>query len=146
MNALAKRWKRYRERDEKRNVGCSPLKGLLPFTKSLRPALPWASEFMKGRLFWLMLVLAGFLSFQMQLDLKAFGRTPLVKITSFSVSQVYPFEGSCCFSFLHGSPLLSFQFSSVAQSCLTLCDPMNHSTPALPVHHQLPEFTQTHVH
>ena len=38
------------------------------------------------------------------------------------------------------------QFSSVAQSCLTLCDPMNHSTPGLPVHHQLPEFTQTHVH
>ena len=38
------------------------------------------------------------------------------------------------------------QFSSVAQSCLTLCDPMNCSTPGLPVHHQLPEFTQTHVH
>ena len=37
------------------------------------------------------------------------------------------------------------QFSSVAQSCLTLCDPMNHSTPGLPVNHQLPEFTQTHV-
>ena len=36
------------------------------------------------------------------------------------------------------------QFSSVAQSCLTLC--MNHSTPELPVHHQLPESTQTHVH
>ena len=38
------------------------------------------------------------------------------------------------------------QFSSVAQSCLTLCDPMNCSKPGLPVHHQLPEFTQTHVH
>ena len=37
------------------------------------------------------------------------------------------------------------QFSSVAQSCLTLCDPVNRSTPGLPVHHQLPEFTQTHV-
>ena len=35
---------------------------------------------------------------------------------------------------------------SVAQSCATLCDPMNRSTPGLPVHHQLPEFTQTHVH
>ena len=35
------------------------------------------------------------------------------------------------------------QFSSVTQSCLTLCDPMNHSTPGLPVHHQLPEFTQS---
>ena len=38
------------------------------------------------------------------------------------------------------------QFSSVAQSCLTLCDPMDCSTPGLPVHHQLPEFAQTHVH
>ena len=37
-------------------------------------------------------------------------------------------------------------FSSVSQSCLTLCNPMNCSTPGLPVHHQLPEFTQTHVH
>ena len=40
----------------------------------------------------------------------------------------------------------SVQFSSAAQSCPTLCDPMNHSMPGLPVHHQLPEFTQTHVH
>ena len=38
------------------------------------------------------------------------------------------------------------QFSSVAQSCPTLCYPMNHSTPGLPVHHQLPEPTHTHVH
>ena len=38
------------------------------------------------------------------------------------------------------------QFSSVAQSCPTLRDPMNRSTPGLPVHHHLPEFTQTHVH
>src|SRR5574340_138584 len=38
------------------------------------------------------------------------------------------------------------QFSSVAQSCPTLCDPVNHSTPGFPVHHQLPESTQTHVH
>ena len=37
-------------------------------------------------------------------------------------------------------------FSSVTQSCPTLCDPMNHSTPGLPVHYQLPESTQTHVH
>ena len=40
----------------------------------------------------------------------------------------------------------SVQFSSVAQSCLTLCDAMNLSTPGLPVHHHLPEFTQSHVH
>ena len=41
---------------------------------------------------------------------------------------------------------LSVQFSSVVQLCPTLCDPMDCSTPGLPVHHQLPEFTQTHVH
>ena len=45
------------------------------------------------------------------------------------------------------SPLLSVtQFGSLAQSCPTLCDPMNHSTPGLPVHHHLLEFTQTHVY
>ena len=52
----------------------------------------------------------------------------------------YVFDSSVC-----GLDLIS-TFSSVAQSCLTLCDPMNRSTPGLPVHHQLPEFTQTHVH
>jgi len=41
---------------------------------------------------------------------------------------------------------LSVQFSSVTQSCPALCDPMGCSTPGLPVHHQLPEFTQAHVH
>ena len=41
---------------------------------------------------------------------------------------------------------VSVHFISVTQSCPTLCDPMNCSTPGLPVHHQLPEFTQTHVH
>ena len=44
------------------------------------------------------------------------------------------------------SPSAVIQFSSVTQSCPTLCDPMNHSTPGIPVHHQLPESTQTHVH
>ena len=42
--------------------------------------------------------------------------------------------------------LCPIQFSSVTQSCLTPCDPMNHSTPGLPVHHQLLKSTQTHVH
>ena len=58
-------------------------------------------------------------------------------ILSFSV---YIFDSSELFL------LNDIQFSSVAQSCLTLCDPMNHSTPGLPVHHQLPEFIQTHLH
>ena len=47
---------------------------------------------------------------------------------------------------LTAAPSHLIPFSSVTQSCPTLCDPMNHSTPGLPVHHQLPEFTQTHVH
>ena len=42
--------------------------------------------------------------------------------------------------------MVSDQVRSVTQSCPTLCDPMNRSTPGLPVHHQLPEFTKTHVH
>ena len=45
-----------------------------------------------------------------------------------------------------GQACFSAQFSSVAQSCPTLCDPTDRSTPGLPVHHQLPELTQTHVH
>ena len=49
-------------------------------------------------------------------------------------------------SFLQDFPPSSVQFSSVIQSCPTLCEPMNHSTSGLPVHHQLLEFTQTHVH
>ena len=53
---------------------------------------------------------------------------------------LYKYDGE---QFLHRCYL---QFSSVAQSCLTLCDPMNCSTPGLPVHHQLPECTQIHIH
>ena len=49
-------------------------------------------------------------------------------------------------STLKSDSLYSVQFSLVTQSCPTLCDPLNRSTPDLPVHHQLPEFTQTHVH
>ena len=53
------------------------------------------------------------------------------------------------FDYFHTIPSLnctSVQFSSVTQSCPTLCVPMDCSTPGLPVHHKLPEFTQTHVH
>ena len=52
---------------------------------------------------------------------------------------------SICFILFQTEQFL-FQFSSVTQLCLTLCDPMNHSMPGLPVHHQHPKFTQTHVH
>ena len=57
------------------------------------------------------------------------------------------FQKNIYFCFIdHTTALECVQFSSVAQSCLTLCDPMNHSMPGLPVHHQLLEFTQTHVY
>ena len=59
------------------------------------------------------------------------------------VTIVHP---ASALSFENDQWLSSVQFSSVAQSCPTLCDPTNCSTPGLPVHHQLPEFTQTHVH
>ena len=59
---------------------------------------------------------------------------PLVLLPGNHKFRIFYFEDS------------SGQFSSVAQSCPTLCDPMNLSTPGLPVHHQLPEFTQTHAH
>ena len=59
-------------------------------------------------------------------------------------------SSSSCVHFIFKGPCraksVSVQFSSVAQTCPTLCDPMNRSTPGLPVHHQLSEFTQTHVH
>ena len=57
----------------------------------------------------------------------------------------------CCLSYrviitIFLIPYICIQFSSVAQLCPTLCNPMNRSMPGLPVHQQLPEFTQTHVH
>ena len=51
----------------------------------------------------------------------------------------------CLFIYKILNKHLSVQFSSVPRSCPTLCDPVNCSTPGLPVHHQLLEFTQTHV-
>ena len=57
--------------------------------------------------------------------------------------QFNPYTGA--HHYLQSLPL-SVQFNSVTQSCPTFCNPMNCSTSGLPVHHQLPEFTQTHVH
>ena len=69
----------------------------------------------------------------------------LVSVHPSSILQLQRLSQRLC----HGTAckhLKIIQFSSVAQSCPTLCDPMNRSTPGLPVHHQLPEFTQTHIH
>ena len=62
----------------------------------------------------------------------------LLYLDSFIYHNVFKVHSCCQFS--------SVQFNSVAQSCPTLCNPKNCSTPGLPVHHQLPEFTQTHAH
>ena len=64
---------------------------------------------------------------------------------SFSISPSSEYSGLISFR-IDRFDLLDVQFSSVTQSCLTLCNPMNHSTPGLPIHHQLPESIQTHVH
>ena len=61
--------------------------------------------------------------------------TPYTKINSISINAL-----------IIDTKTRNLQIRSVAQSCPTLCDPMNRSTPGLPDHHQLPEFTQTHVH
>ena len=64
-------------------------------------------------------------------------------VTKSDTTKLNAFPSSPCDQ--QSSPPFS-QFSSVSQPCPTLCNPMNRSTPGLPVHHQLPEFTQTHVH
>ena len=82
-------------------------------------------------------------------DALSIGMSGLLKSpTVIVLLSVSPFMSvSVCLRYW-GAPVLgaSVQFSTVAQSCPTLCDPMNRSTPGLPVHHQLPEPTQTHVH
>ena len=69
--------------------------------------------------------------------------------TSFCSKLQYG-DGSCpenLWVLSHFLPCIVFSYiRSVAQSCPTLCNPMNRSMPGLPVHHQLPEFTETHVH
>ena len=62
------------------------------------------------------------------------------------VTEARKLKDTCSLGKKSLTNLSSVQFSSVSQLCLTLCDPIDCSTPSLPVHHQLPEFTQTHVH
>ena len=67
-----------------------------------------------------------------------FGFRKFTDVRFVTQDVVYPGECSMCTWEVH--------FSSVTQSCPTVCDPMDYSTPGFPVHHQLPELTQTHVH
>ena len=100
--------------------------------------LPWAEKSLclhrSPRIWWSLLQ---FLAEPSALQLDHYQTLP---VTSFPVPVTNMWEKRPT------KPFSSVQFSSVAQSCLTLFDPMNRSTPGLPVHHQLLQFTQTHVH
>jgi len=78
------------------------------------------------------------------------GHSVSLKIYMFIYMYVCICDTCEIYTYLHAlhryTYIYTYQFSSVAQWCLTLCNPMNRSTPGLPVHHQLPEPTQTHVH
>ena len=77
----------------------------------------------------------------------SFGLHKFFHLTLYPVDIPHPFAyWAYNFRFPPHILILQDQFSSVAQSCLTLCEPMNRSTQGPPVHHQLPEFIQTHVH
>ena len=88
--------------------------------------------------------LLGYLFYHKNLKLNSLiflkGKTYFINIISIilslSTTYVFIYAALCQFS----------SVISVARSCLTLCDPVNRSTPGLPVHHHLPEFTQTHIH
>ena len=70
----------------------------------------------------------------------------LYRLLASSLASIYLMPIAPSFLHYYTWRCLSVQFSSVTQSCLTLCDPMNRSMPGLPAHHQLPESTQTRVH
>ena len=70
----------------------------------------------------------------------------LSRVFSNTTVQKHQFFSTQLFSQSNSLFDFSVQFSSITQSCPTLCNPMNCSTPGLPVHHKLPEFTQTHAH
>ena len=85
------------------------------------------------------------------MKVKSFSRIRLLATPWTAAYQAPPSMGFSRQEYWSGVPLPSLahssvQFSSVAQSCPTLCEPMNHRMPGLPVHHHLPEFTQMHVH
>ena len=80
---------------------------------------------------------------------KGRGTRDQIANTHWIIKKVREYQKNICFTDYRMTFTVQFssvQFNSVTQSCPTLCNPMNPSTPGLPVHHHLPEFTQTHVH
>ena len=78
------------------------------------------------------------------LKLQRFKKLKIILISNFNKGD--GMWVSYYLKFLNRKSISSVQFSSVAQSCPTLCDPMDRSTPGLPVHYQLQELAQTHIH
>ena len=70
----------------------------------------------------------------------------VIEIKAYKLTLIFYFQHMPWMHSTWNYSFWKYQIRSVAESCLTLCDPTNRSTPGLPVHHQLPEFTQTHVH
>ena len=96
---------------------------------------PWSSDSALG----LSLVSLIFLKSSVVFPISLFSSISLHWLLRKAFLTLLTFPWKCVFKWV------SVQFSSVAQSCPTLCDPMNCSTPGLPVHYHLPEFTKTHV-
>ena len=92
-------------------------------------------------MFW---ILSSYQPYRLQI-FSSIQKVVFLSIVSFSLKNLLSLTRPHFFILLL-FPLSSVHFSSVTQSCPTLCDPMNRSMPGLPVHHQLPEFIQTHVH
>ena len=86
------------------------------------------------------------ISFKIDGEIKSFRQAKVKRVQYHQTSFTTNVKGTYIVKKYKRKKYLQNQFSSVAQSCPTLCDPMNRSTPGLPVHHQLPESTQTHVH
>ena len=95
---------------------------------------------------WFPLGWTGWISLQSKGLSRVFSNTSSKPVQSSSKASVLQCSAFIIVNLAMETIFQHFQIRLVARSCPTLCDPMNHSTPGLPVYHQPPEFTQTHVH
>ena len=126
------------------------LSSVVPFSscpQSLPASAPNPSPCSETWLIEQMIIVSDVLTFIMTLVCVVLSYTYIIKtILQFLCFQQKKKAFSTCSSHFIVISITSVQFGSVTQLCLTLWDPMNRSMPGLPVHHQLPEFTQTHAH